>query len=47
KLHQELNRYFVAAYAIYSAATVNFVNNVQDAPEVAANEIIRKLMKND
>ncbi len=44
KLHQELNRYFAVAYAVYTAATVSFVTNIQGAPEVAANEIIRKLM---
>ena len=31
--HQEINRYYAAAYSVYSGATVNFVYNQEGNPE--------------
>ncbi|BAB59495.1 adenylate kinase [Thermoplasma volcanium GSS1] len=39
--HQEMNRYFAAAYSIFSGATVKIVKNEEGKPEQAADEIVR------
>lgn len=41
--HQEVNRYFAAAYSVYTGATVSFLENVQGKPEFAAQKIIKRL----
>lgn len=42
--HQEINRYFAAAYAVFSGATVNFIDNPEGKPEIAADNIVKRLM---
>lgn len=42
--HQEVNRYYAAAYSVYTGATVSFLENVQGKPEFAAQKIIKRLM---
>lgn len=41
--HQLVNRYFAAAYSIYSGATVMFVNNPEGDPGYAAEKILEGL----
>lgn len=45
--HQEINRYYAVAYSVYTGATVNFIENPQDKAEIAADNIIRRLMLSD
>lgn len=42
--HQEVNRYFAAAYSVYTGATVSFLENVEGKPEIAADHIVKRLM---
>lgn len=42
--HQEVNRYYAAAYSIFTGATVSFLENVEGKPEIAAHDIVRRLM---
>lgn len=42
--HQEINRYYAAAYSVYTGATVNYITNVEGKPEVAAEKITGRLM---
>ncbi len=41
--HQEINRYYAAAYSVYSGATVNFICNQEGNPEIAADNIVTRL----
>ncbi len=43
KEHQEINRYYAAAYSIYSGATVSFIDNPEGNPEIAADNIVMRL----
>ncbi len=43
KEQQEINRYYAVAYSVYSGATVNFIYNPDNHPEMAAENIIRRL----
>ncbi len=43
KEQQEINRYYAIAYSVYSGATVNFIYNPDNHPEIAAENIIRRL----
>ena len=45
--HQEVNRYYAAAYSIYTGATVSYVDNVEGKPDIAAQNIVRRLMSHD
>lgn len=42
--HQEVNRYYAAAYSVYTGATVSFLENIEGKPEIAAQNIVRRLM---
>ena len=44
--HQTINRSFAASYTIYTGATVTFVKNEDGKAELAAQNIVRRLMKN-
>ncbi len=44
--HQRMNRYFSAAYSIFTGATVFFVKNEEGKPEDAAERIV-KVLSND
>ncbi|MGC8608256.1 MAG: adenylate kinase [Thermoplasmata archaeon] len=44
--HQRMNRYFAAAYSIFTGATVLFVKNEEGKPEEAADHIL-KVLAND
>ena len=45
--HQEVNRYYAAAYSVYTGATVNFIENPEGKPNIAADNIIKRLMPDD
>ncbi|MDS0256718.1 adenylate kinase [Thermoplasmatales archaeon AK] len=45
--HQEMNRYYAAAYSVYTGATVTFVQNLEGKPEIAAQHIVSRLMHHD
>ena len=45
--HQSVNRTFAIAYSVFSGATVNYVDNPEGKPEIAADYIARMLMGND
>ncbi len=45
--HQEINRYFAVSYSVYTGATINYVNNPDGKPEVAADNIAKVLMGNE
>ncbi|GGM72099.1 adenylate kinase [Thermogymnomonas acidicola] len=44
RTHQEVNRYFAVAYSIYTGATVNFIENPEGKPNIAAENILSKLV---
>ncbi len=41
--HQQVNRYYAAAYSIYSGATIKFIYNPDNHPEIAAANILEGL----
>ncbi|AAT43249.1 adenylate kinase [Picrophilus oshimae] len=41
--HQMVNRQFAISYSVFSGATVNFITNPTGHPELAAENIIRRL----
>ncbi len=43
KEHQEVNRYYAAAYSVYSGATIKYIYNPDNHPEVAAESILKGL----
>ncbi len=43
KEQQEINRYYAAAYSVYSGATINFIYNKEGNPEIAADNIVMRL----
>ncbi len=43
--HQQINRSFAAAYSIYTAATIKFIENVEGKPDIAAQNIVKRLMQ--
>lgn len=45
--HQDVNRYYAIAYSVYTGATVSFINNPQGKPEIAADNIIKRLKVDD
>lgn len=47
RTHQEINRYYAAAYSVYTGATVNIIDNPDGKPNIAANTIISRLRTND
>jgi len=40
KEHQEVNRYYAAAYSVYSGATIKYIYNPDNHPEIAAESIL-------
>lgn len=44
--HQTISRMFAIAYAVYSGATVDFIDNPEGNPAEAANRIIEELKAN-
>ncbi len=40
KEHQEVNRYYAAAYSVYSGATIKYIYNPDNNPEIAAESIL-------
>ncbi|MFG1449210.1 MAG: adenylate kinase [Thermoplasmataceae archaeon] len=44
--HQSINRSFVASCSIYTGATVSLIKNEDGKAELAAQNIVRRLMKN-
>lgn len=42
--HQQVNRSFAAAYSIYTGATIKFIENVEGKPDIAAQNIVMRLM---
>lgn len=47
KEHQEVSRYYATAYSVYTGATVSFIDNPEGKPNIAADNIIKRLMPND
>ncbi len=47
RTHQEINRYYAAAYSVFTGATVNIIDNPEGKPNIAANTIISRLRAND
>lgn len=45
--HQEVNRYYAASYSVYTGATITFIQNVHGKPDIAADNIVRRLMPHD
>jgi adenylate kinase len=43
KEHQEVNRYYAVAYSVYSGATIKYIYNPDNHPEIAADNILRGL----
>jgi adenylate kinase len=41
--HQQVNRYYAAAYSVYSGATIKYIYNPDNHPEIAAENILRGL----
>jgi adenylate kinase len=41
--YQEVNRYYAAAYSIYTGASVFFMENVQGKPDILADNIVERL----
>lgn len=44
---QEINRYYAAAYSVYTGATINIIENPEGKPNIAAGTIISRLMADD
>ena len=42
--HQQINRSYAAAYSVYTGATVKFIENVEGKPDIAAQNIVKRLM---
>ncbi|MCL4337107.1 MAG: adenylate kinase [Candidatus Thermoplasmatota archaeon] len=42
--HQQINRSYAAANSIYTAATIKFIENVEGKPDIAAQNIVKRLM---
>ncbi|MEM0155529.1 MAG: adenylate kinase [Thermoplasmataceae archaeon] len=42
--HQQVNRMFALSYAVFSGATVNFIENPEGKPEIAADNIVKRLV---
>ena len=45
--HQAVNRSFAISYAVYSGATVSFLNNPEGNPDYASSMIIKALTRGD
>ncbi len=45
--HQEVNRYYASSYSVYTGATIRFILNVDGKPDIAAENIVRRLMPHD
>ena len=45
--HQEVNRYYAASYSVYTGATITFIQNIDGKPDIAAENIVRRLMPHD
>ncbi len=41
--HQQVNRYYAVAYSVYSGATIKYIYNPDNHPEIAAENILRGL----
>ena len=41
--HQQVNRYYAVAYSVYSGATIKYIYNPDNHPEVAAENILMGL----
>ncbi|AKA47790.1 adenylate kinase [uncultured archaeon] len=47
RMDQEINRYYAAAYSVFTGATVNIIENPEGKPNIAANTIISRLRTDD
>ncbi len=45
RVHQEVNRSFAIAYAVYTGATVSFIDNLPGKAEEVATKIVERLSK--
>jgi adenylate kinase len=41
--HQQVNRYYAAAYSVYSGATIKYIYNPDNHPDIAADNILKGL----
>ncbi len=44
---QEINRYYAAAYSVYTGATINIIQNPEGKPNIAADTIVSRLRTDD
>lgn len=42
--HQQINRSYAASYSVYTGATVKFIENIEGKPDIAAHNIVQRLM---
>lgn len=44
---QQINRYYAAAYSVFTGATINIVQNTEGKPNIAADIIVSRLRTDD